>query len=647
MLAGPQLRRLEARRLVLWLATSCETRVRFRLWDGDAIIAAYDATAAGRSLRRLSTGGRLHYLLLDLAFEQDLPAGRWIRYELELAPLAEPAPCWQGWRDWAPDLSYPGRHGPGFIRQARVASLLHGSCRKPHHGGGDGLAEADGLLARCLEPGPDAADQRLPRWPALLVLSGDQVYADDVAGPMLRAIHALIERLGLANELLAGGDDANIEDAASLYAHPCCYYQRERLLPQRKRDFAVLEILFGGVEKPVFTADNAHNHLITLGEMLAMYLLAWSPAAWQDLAPEPPRGIGAMDRQRYLEEASALKRFVADLGQVRRLMAHLPVAMIFDDHDVTDDWNLSREWEEVAYGHPFSRRVVGNAIIAYLINQAWGNRPEAVDTALLARTQAGLLGAGGQQHDELIDALLRFGEWHYAWPTTPPLLVLDTRTHRWRSEISARRPSGLMDRESLTDLQQALRDRTSVLLVSPAPIFGVKLIEVIQRVFTWLGRPLLVDAENWMAHGGAAKTMLDILRHPRTPRCFVVLSGDVHYSFVYDVELRGREHGPEIWQICSSGLRNEFPPKLLDLLDRANRWLFSPRSPLNLLTGRRRTRVTPRKPEGTRAGRRLLNGSGIGLVELDDEGRPWRIRELLADGHQYEFSRRDDESRWD
>jgi hypothetical protein len=35
--------------------------------------------------------------------------------------------------------------------------------------------------------------------------------------------------------------------------------------------------------------------------------------------------------------------------------------LIFDDHDITDDWNLSREWEEVAHGHPFSKRVIGNA----------------------------------------------------------------------------------------------------------------------------------------------------------------------------------------------------------------------------------------------------------------------------------------------
>jgi hypothetical protein len=105
----------------------------------------------------------------------------------------------------------------------------------------------------------------------------------------------------------------------------------------------------------------------------------------------------------------------------------------------------------------------------------------------------------------------------------------------------------------------------------------------------------LVDAANWMAHRGAAYAILNIFRHPKTRGRFVILSGDVHYSFVYHVELRGHDRGPDIWQICSSGVRNAFPPRLLDVFDRANRWLYSPRSPLNWFTRRRRMRVTPRK----------------------------------------------------
>jgi hypothetical protein len=207
----------------------------------------------------------------------------------------------------------------------------------------------------------------------------------------------------------------------------------------------------------------------------------------------------------------------------------------------------------------------------------------------------------------------------------PPLVVLDSRTHRWRSENAARHPSGLMDWESLTELQQTMLGLPAVLLVSPTPIFGVKLIDNIQQIFTWFGFQLMVDAENWMAHPGSAEAMLNIFRHPKTPPNFVVLSGDVHCSFFYDVELRGTDHGPDIWQICSCALRNEFPPRLLDLLDRANRWLYAPRSPLNWFTRRRRMRIIPRKPEGTPHGRRLLNGCGVGLVEIDHQGVPWRI----------------------
>jgi len=186
-----------------------------------------------------------------------------------------------------------------------------------------------------------------------------------------------------------------------------------------------------------------------------------------------------------------------------------------------------------------------------------------------------------------------------------------------------------------------------VLLVTPGPIFGVKLIEVIQRVFAWCGLSLLVDAENWMAHRETAELVLEVFHHPETPRNFVILSGDVHYSFVYDVELRGVADGPDVWQITSSGVRNAFPERLLAALDHLNRWLYSPRSPLNALTRRRRMRVVPRKPVGTPHGRRLLNGSGVGLVELDEHGRPWRIRELLADGRTSLFERREAESRWD
>ena len=45
---------------------------------------------------------------------------------------------------------------------------------------------------------------------------------------MLRAIHALIDRLGLFGEHLEG---AVVSDSAKLYEHPASYYHRADLLP--------------------------------------------------------------------------------------------------------------------------------------------------------------------------------------------------------------------------------------------------------------------------------------------------------------------------------------------------------------------------------------------------------------------------------
>lgn len=689
LLAGPILRRLQPRDLALWLVTEapCELQLRLHRPDGRPL-------AAQTTARALRAGERLWIHWVQVKAEVDFQPGEWTGYRVWLAPAHTPPPSDDAapphpWCDsTVPELCHAGRDSPGFIFQPQVRALLHGSCRKPHsRHPGDGLARADAHLQRVLaaraakvakavevakaanagagpeEPaGPDRPASRADgahaappaheeAWPSALVMSGDQVYCDDVAGPMLLAIHALARRLGLPDEALPGAEAAGIRSARDLMAHPQGLYGRDTLLPRSQGNAALLDLFFAGVRKPVFTTANAHNHLVTLAEVLCMYLLAWAPEPWKGLDLSPPPGLDQRHLERWAREQRAIEAFREGLPAVRRLMAHLPVAMVFDDHDVTDDWNLSREWEEAAYGHAFSRRIIGNALVGYLLNQAWGNRPEAFDDGLFDSVQQALDAPGGEAHDALVERLLRWREWHYTWPTEPPLMVLDSRTHRWRSEGSPRRPSGLLDWEGLTDLQQALRGHPAVLLVASAPVFGVKLIETLQRVATYLGRPLMVDAENWMSHPGAASTVLNIFRHPQTPQTFVILSGDVHYSFVYDVELRPqarrglRGDAPRIWQLCSSGLRNQFPGRLLAVLDHLNRWLYSPRSPLNLFTRRRSMRVVPRKPEGTPHGRRLLVGHGIGLVELDAKGQPWRMRQLMCDGRDIAFVPREGEAR--
>lgn len=621
VLVGPMLRRLSPSRLILWLVATRPLTMQLVLYPEQE---RQQTHALDNAHQCLAIGQHAYLYFIDLSLPSALPTDERIAYDLQVQDAQGE---WQRLPDWAPWLCHEGEMYPGFVLASRHHRLMHGSCRKPHHNSADGLVRADAWLAE---------RQSTPEeWPAWLLMTGDQVYVDDVAGPMLRAVHALIERLGLVDERLEG---ATVDNSQALYAAPVSYYHREALLPDVTSNAALRERFFGGVKKPVFTSANAQNHLMTLAEMLAMYCLVWSPTPWQLVAVKPP-ALGDKEAGTYQQEQAVIDDFVVGLPQCARLMAHVPSLMIFDDHDVTDDWNLTADWERCAYGHPFSKRIIGNALVAYLLCQGWGNAPEKLNPLLQQASTlfegAGPLNASAQDH--FIEQLLRFQGWEYQVPGTPALIVLDTRTRRWRSERNPNRPSGLMDWEALMEMQQALLGTKSAVIVSPAPMFGVKLIEIIQKLFTLAGKPLVVDAENWMAHRGAANVLLHIWRHSKTPGNYVILSGDVHYSFAYDIVVRRQKESPHLWQVTSSGIKNTFPKQLLNTFDRLNRWLYAPLSPLNWFTKRRKLSIHPRDPDRASAGERLWNASGIGLVSLDEQGHPTDIRQLDASGGDVVF----------
>jgi hypothetical protein len=618
VLSGPLLRLMQPQRLVLWLVGSERLSLTLQLVVDNS---EQQHRLNDESCQIVQIGERAFIHLIDLQLDAALPQDVQIDYDLL---IDRPDGAQQGIAAWAGHLLYEGATRPNFVLRKHIDQLLHGSCRKPHHASADGLLCVDRLLQE-----PHTPEQR----PAILMMSGDQIYADDVAGPMLCAIHQVIERLGLFGEHLHG---AIVDNSDELYVHPAGYYDRPHLLPDTSVNDGLSKRFFGGVKKPIFTSSSADNHLVTCAEMLAMYLLVWSPLPWTLLDDSQPT-LTDEEQERYNKERERVDLFRQGLDKVARALAHMPTLMIFDDHDITDDWNLSAQWELTAYGHPFSKRIIGNALIGYMLCQGWGNKPEAF-TKLLNIFSEMVEGRDErnfydcQQQDTLIQQFNQFHNWHYVLPTTPALVVLDTRTRRWRSEYKLKRPSGLIDWEGLSEFQQDLLDHPSAIIVSPAPMFGVKLIETVQRIFTWAGHPLMVDAENWMAHRGAAQVMLNIFRHSRTPGNYVILSGDVHYSFVYEVHIRYRAAGPRIWQITSSGIKNEFPKRLLDWFDRLNRWLYSPRSPLNWLTKRRDMEVKPRVPSRSKSGERLWNGSGIGQVYFNELGQPCAIFQLNADG---------------
>lgn len=627
ILAGPLLRRVTRQDLALWLVAREPLRLRLgieRSWPEQELTAP--------QLQILPVGERAYIHLIHLQI--DLPPAQALTYTL--AYQGEQHEDWQSLAQDMPDLFYPEERpsedqaAVAFHVPEQVHEILHGSCRKPHHPDGDGLWAADELLGHRMAQGE--------RGPDLLLMTGDQVYLDDLCGPMLWAIRQVVALLGLPLEHF---EDAPVPDSQALLEVEYFLYGRRRYLPHILAENR-LSRFFGRSSLPVFTSSACDNHLISFAEVLAMYLLVWSPALWECIRWPQARELASLSlaqRQLFQQELSILKRFIAGLPRVRRVLAHIPSYMIFDDHDVTDDWNLTAAWEQAAYGHPYSRRILGNALMGYWLCQAWGNAPQNFDAHFWEHVQNYCRDFSDSAQDRWIELLLRFEHWHYTLPTQPGILVLDTRTRRWRSERNLALPSGLMDWEALSEMQQELMHRDAVVLVSPAPIFGMKFVETLQWTLTQMGQALAVDAENWMAHPGAASTLMNIFTHARTPQNFVILSGDVHYSFAYDIVIRRRKHSPRIWQITASGLKNSFPKSMLKWFARANHLLYHRNSPLNWLTKRKRMLIEPRRVAQQHS---LVNQSGIGQLCLNADGAPTRIALLTPGGRNFIFEPDDD-----
>ena len=58
---------------------------------------------------------------------------------------------------------------------------------------------------------------------------------------------------------------------------------------------------------------------------------------------------------------------------MRWLLSVIPTAMIFDDHDVHDDWNISAAWRRDYDAKPWWAARITGAYMSYWIYQHLGN----------------------------------------------------------------------------------------------------------------------------------------------------------------------------------------------------------------------------------------------------------------------------------
>ena len=424
--------------------------------------------------------------------------------------------------------------------------IVHASCRKPHAQGDDALRAADEMVRTTV-----ATPAHRPH---LLMLTGDQIYADDVADVLC----------------------AVVTDAA-----PALLGWDEQLPTAPPADRRIASVFTPGQRGSIvngearLTTEDGGSHLLSFGEFCAMYLLAWGEAIWPETLPttadfDDPAFFRDMTRN---EQRRAVARYWIALPAVRRALANIPTLMAFDDHEITDDWNLRGNWTrevlDPTAGAPLGRRIVQNGLAAFAVFQAWGNTPEqfapagaagAPGRALLAAlrdwrgddataAQATAIGtAVGMPTSVDADgvALAAPGalRWHYDL-TLPSfqLLVLDTRTRR-SSPGGGDRPAALLGAPGA--LQDQLRDvplpaaDVPVLVAAATPVFGNPFMEWLVSVGSSLGKALArkFDAETWQLQPAARERFLSALVTRGAPgtdgvkrRRVVVLCGDVHYGF--------------------------------------------------------------------------------------------------------------------
>jgi hypothetical protein len=525
----------------MWLATSQPVRARAEIFELGRDHRLGSRLGGGES-EQLPLGPRLfihliqavpdgeafpvqHLLAYDIElFEGDDSSGRRLR---ELGLLGRPD-----------GLAYGDLPLPSFFLQAKASPLhfLHGSCRLLHGKGEDALAAADVVTARHAE---DLASR-----PSALYLTGDQIYGDDVAGPLI----GHVSRLG--RELMGDGDDTSVPGIIRLSA--VGIYGRQRLADAAK-----------------LTSDTAGNHLFSFGEFAAMYLMAWSADTWPAAFPPASQAIPTArrilnlkilwQRRTYTREAKTLARAHQVLPAVRRVLANHPTYMIFDDHDVTDDWNLTSAWRAGVQQSPTGRRFVANALAAFWAFQGWGNDPNLYDASFKDTIRGFLTQRGDIDAATFEHALWSFDRWGFYVPTDPPTIFLDTRTQReYDSPDGAARLIGYAGRKATlaAAVRAGHRPGQPLILVSPVPVYGLALQERAQTLLKHMVGAYEVDLEEWQSNPqGLVDFMTCLIDELQLPSCLFI-SGDVHYGMNLTVAFSWKDQGLPITQLVSSAQKH-------------------------------------------------------------------------------------------
>ncbi|MDQ3973645.1 MAG: alkaline phosphatase D family protein, partial [Actinomycetota bacterium] len=257
---------------------------------------------------------------------------------------------------------------------------------------------------------------------------------------------------------------------------------------------------------------------------------------------------------------------------VRWLLSTVSVAMIFDDHDIHDDWNTSHAWLRRMRALPWWHERIVGGLMAYWLYQHLGNlSPDQLATdELYARVrQAEDAGTVLRPFALRSDREPASTRWSYHRDFgASRLVVIDSRCGR----VLAGDQREMLDEEEWRWLDDHVAgDYDHLLLATSLPYL---LLPAIHHLEAWneavcdgaWGRAAArvgelvrqgIDLEHWAAFGTSFDRLAALVdevaagEHGAAPASIVLLSGDVHHAYLARVAAAEPETSPVYQAVCS------------------------------------------------------------------------------------------------
>lgn len=289
---------------------------------------------------------------------------------------------------------------------------------------------------------------------------------------------------------------------------------------------------------------------------------------------EPPH-----DEVADFEEYTQLYRESWSDPTVRWLLSTVGSTMLFDDHDVHDDWNTSIAWLEEIRKEPWWDKRIRSALVAYWCYQHLGNlSPKKLE-------ELGLL----PKVCELDDAWPMLCEWagDADWGSegrrwsysrtlgdTLRLVWLDSREGR----VLGEKPRKMFDDDEWDWLQErVVGGFTHVVVADTLPIFMPAAMQDLEAwdeavaagawgpLFKGMGERIrrAIDLEHWGAFQHSFRQITGLLadvgagRRGEAPASVITLGGDIHHAYLAEIDFP-KEEGVRspVWQAVCSPYRN-------------------------------------------------------------------------------------------